>query len=74
MSYSGSLVADVAYDIFTSASSGGANAYEIMIWLANYNAGPISSQYSSSGAPTPVQSNVNIAGHTWFVYHTIPLI
>jgi hypothetical protein len=64
-SYSGSIVADVAYDLFTSATSGGANAYEIMIWLANYNAGPISYSYGSNGQPTPVASGVSLAGHTW---------
>lgn len=42
-SYEGSdLVADVAYDVFTSATAGGAEAYEMMVWLANINAGPIS--------------------------------
>jgi len=66
---SSSVVADIAYDLFTSASSGGSNAYEIMIWLANYNAGPISYTYDSSGNPTPVASSVSIAGHTWNVYY-----
>jgi xyloglucan-specific endo-beta-1,4-glucanase len=42
-SYSGTgLTADVAYDLFTSDSAGGAEKYEMMIWLANINAGPIS--------------------------------
>jgi len=63
-----SVVADVAYDIFTSATSGGSNANEIMIWLANYNAGPISSTYSSSGSPVPVKSSISLAGHTWNLY------
>jgi xyloglucan-specific endo-beta-1,4-glucanase len=49
-----------------SATSGGSNAYEIMIWLANYNAGPISYNYGSNGQPTPVASNLSIAGHTWY--------
>ena len=40
--YSGSgLVADVAYDLFTSDAPGGKEKYEMMIWLANINAGPI---------------------------------
>ncbi|KAF8313632.1 concanavalin A-like lectin/glucanase [Clavulina sp. PMI_390] len=64
-----SVVADIAYDLFTSSSSGGSAAYEIMIWLANYNAGPISYTYSSSGAPTPVASSISIAGHTWNLYY-----
>lgn len=34
---SSSVVADVAYDMFTSSTSGGSNEYEIMVWLANYN-------------------------------------
>lgn len=34
-SYSGSsVVADVSYDMFTSASAGGSSEYEIMVWLA----------------------------------------
>ena len=28
----------MAYDIFTSSTSGGKSEYEIMVWLANYNA------------------------------------
>jgi xyloglucan-specific endo-beta-1,4-glucanase len=59
------IVADVAYDLFTSASPSGGNAYEIMIWLANFNAGPISYNYGSNGQPTPVASNLSIAGHSW---------
>jgi len=62
-----SVVADVAYDLFTSSSVGGANVNEIMIWLANYNAGPISSQYSSSGQPVAI-ATVSLAGHTWSLY------
>ncbi|KAL4173255.1 Xyloglucan-specific endo-beta-1,4-glucanase 1 [Phytophthora ramorum] len=43
-SYSGTAVADVSYDLFTSSSATGSNEYEIMIWLAAYGgAGPISS-------------------------------
>jgi xyloglucan-specific endo-beta-1,4-glucanase len=64
----GTIVADVAFDLFTSATSGGGNAYEIMIWMANYNAGPISANYSSSGAPVPVATSVSIGGYTWNLY------
>lgn len=40
--YSGqNLVADVAYDLFTSNEKGGDERYELMVWLANINAGPI---------------------------------
>jgi len=64
-SSSGTVVADVAYDLFTSNTAGGSNVNEIMIWLANYNAGPISAAYNSDGTPKPVASNINLAGHTW---------
>lgn len=37
-----------------------------MIWLANYNAGPISYTYTSSGQPAPVASAVTIAGQSWY--------
>ncbi|KAH9849355.1 concanavalin A-like lectin/glucanase [Lenzites betulinus] len=67
-STSGTIVADVAYDLFTSATAGGSGANEIMIWLANFNAGPISSQYGSDGQPVPVASGVSLAGHTWNLY------
>lgn len=39
-----------------------------MIWLANYNAGPISYNYSSSGAPIPI-GTVTIGARTWSVYY-----
>ncbi|KAF5354235.1 hypothetical protein D9756_007231 [Leucocoprinus leucothites] len=67
-STSGSIVANIAYDLFTSSSAGGSNQNEIMVWLANFNAGPISFQYNSDGTPKPVASNVSIAGHSWNVY------
>jgi len=67
-STSGTIVADVAYDLFTSNSAGGSNVNEIMVWLANINAGPISAVYNSNGTPQPVASNLNIAGHTWNLY------
>ena len=48
-SYSGSnIVADVAYDMFTSATATGSSQYEIMVWLAAIGgAGPISSSYGT---------------------------
>ncbi|KII85971.1 glycoside hydrolase family 12 protein [Plicaturopsis crispa FD-325 SS-3] len=67
-SASGSIVADVAYDLFTSSSSGGSAVNEIMVWLANYNAGPISATYGSDGSPTPVATGISLAGHTWNLY------
>ncbi|KAF7158170.1 hypothetical protein CNMCM5623_002836 [Aspergillus felis] len=62
-SYTGSnIVADVAYDIFTSYSPGGSTAYEIMIWLAAIGgAGPI----SSTGSPI---ATVTIAGTSWDLF------
>ena len=40
-----------------------------MIWLPNYNAGPISYTYGSDGSPTPVASNISLGGHTWNLYY-----
>jgi xyloglucan-specific endo-beta-1,4-glucanase len=40
-----------------------------MIWLANYNAGPISYTYGADGSPTPVASNLSLGGHTWNLYY-----
>ncbi|KIK57430.1 glycoside hydrolase family 12 protein [Collybiopsis luxurians FD-317 M1] len=65
---SGTVVADVAYDLFTSNSAGGSATNEIMIWLANYNAGPISSSYNSAGQPNPIATGISLAGHTWNLY------
>jgi xyloglucan-specific endo-beta-1,4-glucanase len=49
-SYTGT---SIVADIFTSATSGGANAYEIMIWLAAIGgAGPISSTGSAIATTT----------------------
>ncbi|KAJ7705456.1 glycoside hydrolase family 12 protein [Mycena rosella] len=67
-SSSGSIVADIAYDLFTSSTSGGSAVNEIMIWLANFNAGPISAVYNSAGQPVPKVSNVSLGGHTWNLY------
>ncbi|TKA70308.1 hypothetical protein B0A55_08204 [Friedmanniomyces simplex] len=68
-SYTGtSLVADVAYDMFTAASASGSSEYEIMVWLAAIGgAGPISSSYGSNGKPTAVGSTT-IGGHTFNLY------
>ncbi|THU85135.1 glycoside hydrolase family 12 protein [Dendrothele bispora CBS 962.96] len=67
-STSGNIVANVAFDLFTANSAGGSAANEIMIWLANLNAGPISSVYQSNGQPQPTVSGVSLAGHTWNLY------
>jgi len=67
-SYTGTgLVTDVAYDLFTSDTAGGAEKFELMVWLANINAGPISSTYSAEGKPVPIAS-ATLEGHTWDVY------
>ncbi|KAJ6588949.1 glycoside hydrolase family 12 protein [Mycena capillaripes] len=63
-----SVVADVAYDLFTSNSAGGSAVNEIMIWLANFNAGPISAQFNAAGQAVPIVSNLSLAGHTWNLY------
>ncbi|RYP52789.1 hypothetical protein DL768_002112 [Monosporascus sp. mg162] len=56
------LVSDVSYDLWLAPTSGGTNAYEIMIWLdASGGAGPISSTGSAIATPT-------IAGSSWNLY------
>ncbi|KAL4110408.1 hypothetical protein PRIC1_002099 [Phytophthora ramorum] len=60
--YSGTVVADVAYDLFTSSTADGEKEFEIMIWLAAIGgAGPI----SSTGKPI---DTTTIAGNEWSVY------
>jgi xyloglucan-specific endo-beta-1,4-glucanase len=57
-----SIVANVAYDIFTSSTSSSSAEYEIMIWLgALGGAGPISSTGSPVATPT-------LAGSSWKLY------
>ncbi|KAG2144495.1 glycoside hydrolase family 12 protein [Suillus clintonianus] len=67
-SANGTVVADVAYDLFTSGTAGGSNVNEIMIWLANINAGPISAHYDAEGNAVPIVTNVSLQGHTWNLY------
>ncbi|KAF2676539.1 glycoside hydrolase family 12 protein [Lentithecium fluviatile CBS 122367] len=58
-----SMVANVAYDLFTSSTASGSAEYEIMIWLAALGgAGPI----SSSGSPI---ATVTLAGKSWKLYN-----
>jgi xyloglucan-specific endo-beta-1,4-glucanase len=40
-----------------------------MIWLANYNAGPISYNYGSDGKPVAIATNLSLAGKTWNLYY-----
>ncbi|KAI1330611.1 endoglucanase A precursor [Xylariaceae sp. FL0255] len=63
-SYTGSgIVADVAYDMFTSSTASGSSQYEVMVWLAALGgAGPISSTGSTIATPT-------IDGTTWKLYY-----
>ncbi|RLN44649.1 hypothetical protein BBJ29_001169 [Phytophthora kernoviae] len=62
VTYSGTIVADVSYDLFTSSTSTGDNEFEIMIWLAALGgAGPISSTGSAIDTTT-------IAGNSFSVY------
>ncbi|KAG2147880.1 glycoside hydrolase family 12 protein [Suillus bovinus] len=67
-SNTGAVVADVAYDLFTSDKAGGSNVNEIMIWLANFNSGPIAGQYNAAGDAIPLSKNISIEGHTWNLY------
>lgn len=58
------MVSNVAYDIFLNPTAGnsGAQAYEVMIWLAAYGgAGPI----SATGNPVATTS---LAGTQWKLY------
>lgn len=66
VSLAGADATNAAYDLFTSSTAGGSNEYEIMIWLANYGAGPISYNYDSQGNPVPVATSVALAGNTWY--------
>ncbi|KAG1776652.1 glycoside hydrolase family 12 protein [Suillus placidus] len=68
LSPNGPIVADVAYDLFTSYSAGGSNVNEIMIWLANVNSGPISAEYNAQGQAVPIVTNISLEGYTWDLY------
>lgn len=63
-SYSGSnIVANVAFDLFTSSTATGDAEYEVMIWLAALGgAGPI----SATGSPI---ATVTLAGASWKLYN-----
>ncbi|KAF1914711.1 concanavalin A-like lectin/glucanase domain-containing protein [Ampelomyces quisqualis] len=62
--YTGSnIIANVAYDLFTSSSATGSAEYEIMIWLSGLGgAGPI----SATGSPI---ATVTLAGKSWKLYN-----
>jgi len=59
---SGTIVADVSYDMWLAPSADGTNDYEIMVWLAALGgAGPISSTGSTVATPT-------IGSTSWKLY------
>lgn len=63
-----SVVADVAYDMFTSSSATGSKEFEVMVWLAALGgAGPISATYSASGEAESIASPT-LAGHSFSLY------
>lgn len=68
-SYTGDdLVANVAYDVFTSSTADGHEEFELMVWLAALgSAGPISSSYGADGNPVPI-ATVTIAGVEWELF------
>lgn len=37
-----------------------------MIWLANFNSGPISYNYGSNGRAISVANSIPLAGHKWY--------
>jgi len=67
-SSSDSIVADVAYDLFTSSTPTGNNEHEVMVWLANYNSQPISYKYNASGKAISIATQIKIANRTWNLY------
>ncbi|TKA28344.1 hypothetical protein B0A50_03811 [Salinomyces thailandicus] len=68
-SYTGDdLVADVAYDMFTSSTASATEEFEIMVWLAALgSAGPISATYSASGDAESI-ATPTVAGYSWSLY------
>lgn len=63
-SYTGSnIIADVAYDLFSSSTASGSQEYEVMVWLAALGgAGPISATGSAIATTT-------ISGISWKLYY-----
>ncbi|KAG3009391.1 hypothetical protein PC121_g9907 [Phytophthora cactorum] len=60
--YDGNIIANVAYDMFTSSSANGAVEYELMVWLAALGgAWPL----TSSGKPI---SSVTVGGVDFNLY------
>lgn len=67
MDYSETPVCDVTYDLFTADTADGTSTNEIMIWMANYQSGPISFEYDAEGQPIPIASDISIGENTWYV-------
>ncbi|KAL5525470.1 hypothetical protein ACEPAG_6806 [Sanghuangporus baumii] len=63
-----SSIANVAYELITSTSVDGDDINEILIWLAAFNAQPISSTVDEQGNPEPVTRNINAHGSTWDLF------
>ncbi|KAL5526262.1 hypothetical protein ACEPAF_7985 [Sanghuangporus sanghuang] len=63
-----SSIANVAYELITSTSVDGEDINEILIWLASFNAQPISSTVDEQGNPEPVTRNINAHGSTWNLF------
>lgn len=60
-------MADVTYDLFTSYSAWGSNLHEVMIWLANFNAQPLSYNYDEYGKAVPIATNIAVGDYKWSV-------
>jgi xyloglucan-specific endo-beta-1,4-glucanase len=37
-----------------------------MVWLANFEAGPISTSLTIDGTPIPITGNISLVGHDWY--------
>jgi xyloglucan-specific endo-beta-1,4-glucanase len=58
------LVTNVAYDVFTSSTPGGSETYELMIWLGNFNAGPIA-RFVHHTASLTCHANTDLVLSQW---------
>ncbi|OCB85174.1 hypothetical protein A7U60_g7800 [Sanghuangporus baumii] len=56
------------YDLFTSTSPDGDNINEIMVWLANINAGPISDVFNAQRKAVPAVTNIGLEGDSWNLF------
>jgi xyloglucan-specific endo-beta-1,4-glucanase len=67
-SYSGNnMIANVAYDLFTSSTANGSPQYEVMVWLGAFGgAGPI----SSTGSPIATPTIAGVRWNLWYGSHS----